>query len=310
MTLRWTLACACLVACGGSRRDPSTPAGDHDDGSGLLAQASTSLRIGNTGSDELGAVPSPGPSEGAFGGTSYAHWTAPAWSYANTPRPPRYVVTDTGLDASIEGTVTWPGAMPAMLKTPCGPLPAIRLGAQRGVRGVIVFIEHITTGRGLGGTDRAQLGGVIAKHGCALGPTAQLAVPVPSSVGIHGDAQPTRVRITPPGGPATTFELQEGGLVTAEIKPGVTRIDGEDGKLAAAWVIGIESPYYSVTDDFGRFRIEQLAPGTYDVTFWQPPIATIKADGSFAYGPPIVVHRSIHVVAKQTANVTIALPPR
>jgi hypothetical protein len=98
--------------------------------------------------------------------------------------------------------------------------------------------------------------------------------------------------------------------VTAEVKPGVTRIDGEDGKLAAAWVIGIQSPYFSVTDDGGRFRIEQLAAGTYDVAFWQPPLPAMNGDGTFAYGAPIVVHRSIHVDAKQTAKVTVALPPR
>jgi len=326
VTLRWAFACACVVACGGSQRDASKPGDDHDEGAGLLAQASTSL-VSGKGSDEPladakhrrsynpygGAMYGGDPYGGSmygdpYGGTGYAHWTAPVWSYANPMRPPHYVVTDTGLDASIEGTVTWPGALPAELKTPCGPLAAIQIGAHRGVRGVVVYIERITTGRGIGGPGRAQIGGVIAKRGCALGPTAQLAVPMPSSVAIHGDAQRTRVRITPPGGPAKTFELQEGGLVTAEVKPGVTRIDGEDGKLAAAWVIGIESPYFSVTDDGGKFRIEQLAPGTYDVAFWQPPIATMNVDGTFAYGAPIVVHRSIHVDAKQTAKVTIALP--
>lgn len=326
VTPRWAFACACVVACGGAQRDPAKPGDEHDEGAGLLAQESASLLIGN-GSDTpveqkkrrtvgayggaiYGGDPYGGMNGDPFGGTSYAHWTAPVWSYANQAKPPHYVVTDQGLDASIEGTVTWPNPIPAELKTPCGALPAIALGPQRGVRGVIVFIEKVTTGRGIGGPGRAQLGGVIAKHGCVLGPTAQLAVPMPSSVAIHGDGQRTSVRIAAPGVPAKTFELQEGGLVTAEVKPGVTRIDGEDGKLGAAWVIGIESPYFSVTDDRGQFRIEQLAPGTYDVSFWQAPIATINADGTFAYGAPIVVHRSISVVAKQTAKVTVALPPR
>jgi hypothetical protein len=324
------LACACVVACGGSQRDASKPGDDHDEGAGWLAQASTSLVSGGKGgADALAPGPqhrrSYNPYGGAayggdpyggstygdpYGGTSYARWTAPVWRYAAAARPPHYVVTDAGLDATIEGTVTWPGTLPADLKTPCGPLAPIHTGSQRGVRGVIVYIERVTTGRGVGGPGRAQLGGVIAKHGCALGPTAQLAVPMPSSVAIHGDGQRARVRITPPSGPGSVFELQEGGLVTAEVKAGVTRIDGEDGKLAAAWVIGIESPYFSVTDDGGRFRIEQLAAGTYDVAFWQPPIATMNADGTFAYGAPIVVHRSIHVDAKQTAKVTVALPTR
>ena len=327
----WAFACACAVACaacGGSQHDAFKPGDDHDEGAGLLAQASTSLftekegsaappterkrrrNAGAYGGAMYGGDPYGGINGDPFGGTSYAHWTAPVWRYATTAKPPHYVVTDTGLDAAIEGTVTWPNSVPAALKTSCGPLPAIQIGAQHGVRGVIVFIEKVTTGRGIGGPGRAQLGGVIAKHGCVLGPTAQLAVPMPSSVAIHGDGQRTHVRIAAPGAAPKTYELQEGGLVTAEVKPGVTRIDGEDGKLAAAWVIGIESPYFSVTDDQGKFRIEQLAPGTYDVELWQAPIPSVNPDGTFVYGNPIVVHRSISVAAKQTAKITVALPPR
>ena len=312
------------------------PGDDKDEGAGLLAQASLSFVGGGNGSDVAvnrarrptynaygGATYGGDPYGGGgayggdpYGGASYARWTPPAWNYANVVHVPRYVVTNVGLDATIEGTVVWPGKIPAELKTPCGPFSSIQLGANHGVRDVIVYIERITTGRGVTGVGRAQVGGVIAKHGCVLGPTAQITVPLPSSVTIHGDNQRTRVRVTPPQGitqPAVKtepklFELQEGGLVTVEIKPGVTKIDGEDGKLAASWVLGLDTPYFSITDDTGHFRIEQLAPGTYDLTFWQAPLATLAADGTFAYGAPIVVHRSIRVDAKQTTKVSVALP--
>ena len=324
----WTLAVV-AAACGGHAPDPAKPGDDHDEGAGMIAQASMSL-VGGSGSSAeaapakrrnrvynayggatYGGDPYGGSAYGGdpYGGASYAHWVVPGWNYANAVRAPHYAVTETGLDATIEGTVTWPGKPPLELKTACGPFSSIQLGANHGVEGVIVYIERITTGRGIGGVGRAQVGGVVAKHGCTLGPTAQIAVPMPSSVAIHGDAQRTRVRITPPGiAVGKLFELQEGGLVTAEIKPGVTRIDGEDGKLAASWVLGLDTPYFAVTDDTGRFRIEQLAAGTYDVTFWQAPLATLKPDGTFSYGSPIVVHRSIHVDAKQTTKVSVALP--
>lgn len=320
-----------LASCGGGHHEPAKPGDDHDEGAGLIAQASQSLiASGKAGSDELpdsparrrarlngaygGAMYGGDPYGGAmyggdpYGGTSYAHWTAPTWNYQASIRLPHYVVTDIGLEATLEGTVTWPGKVPAELQTPCGPFSTLQLGANRGVRGVIVYIERITTGRGIGGPGRAQLGGVVAKHGCTLGPSAQLAVPIPSTVTIHGDASRTRIKITPPAGPAKVVELQEGGLALAEIKAGVTTVEGEDGKLAPAWIVGLETPYFSVTDDTGRFRIEQLAPGTYDVTFWQPPVATLTPDGRFAYGKPIVVHRSIHVDAKRTTKVSVALP--
>lgn len=315
-----------VVACGGGQHEPAKPGDDHDEGAGLIAQASQSFvstskdtpdtlpdrgrrrrarMVGAYGGDPYGGSMYGGD---PYGGSSYAHWTAPTWNYQASIRMPHYVVTDTGLDATLEGTVTWPGKVPADLKTPCGPFSTLQLGANRSVRGVIVYIERITTGRGIGGPGRAQLGGMVAKRGCTLGPSAQLAVPIPTSVTIHGDATRTRVKITSPAGSPRLVELQEGGLATAEIKAGVTTIEGEDGKLAPAWIVGLETPYFSVTDDTGKFRIEQLAPGSYDVTFWQPPLATLTSDGRFAYGKPIVVHRSITVAAKQTTKVSVALP--
>ncbi|CAN5183438.1 hypothetical protein BH11MYX1_BH11MYX1_51310 [soil metagenome] len=339
MRTGWLVACL-LAACGGAHRAPGG-AGELDncgkfetgcdEGAGVIAQASVSLISSdrNAGGGATAAKPSHvrragggamrrdapfgGDPYGGFGGdpyggTSYAHWTAPIFNYVNTIRPAHYAVTTTGLDSTIEGAVTWPGRLPPKLAGTCGAVAALAVGTNRGVRGAIVYIEHVTTGRAIGGASRAQIGGVIAKHGCMLGPTAQISVPLPNSVAIHGDGQRTRIRITPTGGAAKLYDLQEGGLVIAEVKPGVTKIDGEDGKLLASWVIGLETPYVAITDDEGRFRLEQLAPGTYDLTIWQPPIPTLAADGTFAYGKPIVVHRSVLVGVNQAQQISVALP--
>ncbi|HEY0250919.1 MAG TPA: hypothetical protein VGC41_05300 [Kofleriaceae bacterium] len=325
--MKWPLLLA-LVSCGGSARDPLKPGDDHDEGAGLLAHASQTLVGDGSATDDTeppgvkrparryqnvgtpyGGDPYGGSIYGGdpYGGATYAHWTAPAFNYANAIRAPRYAVTDTGLDATIEGTITWAGTVPAPIKTSCGEVDSVQVGVNRGVRGVVVYIERVTTGRGIGGVGRASVGGMIAKHGCTLGPIAQIAVPMPSSISIFGDSARTKVKLTPPGGKPAIYELQEGGVVTTEVKPGVTRVEGEDGKLAASWVIGLESPYFSITDDAGRFRLEQLAPGTYDLTIWQAPIAAISNDGTFSYGSPIVMHRSVHVAAKQTTKLSVAL---
>ena len=326
MRTGWIVACL-LAACGGAQVVPEPAGADHDEGAGLIAQASVSLMSsdrnavavtakparnrrasrGDTPAGGGGGDPYGGFGGDPYGGTSYAHWTAPISNYANTIRAPHYAVSTTGLDSTIEGTVTWPGRVPPRLASTCA-MAGAAIGANHGVAGAIVYIEHVTTGRAIGGTTRAQIGGVIAKHGCMLGPTAQISVPLPGSVAIHGDGQRARIRITPPGGTAKVYDLQEGGLVIAEVKLGVTKIDGEDGQLAAAWVLGLETPYVAITDDTGRFRLEQLAPGTYDVTIWQPPIATAATDGTFAYGAPLVVHRSVRVGVKQTQTISVALP--
>ena len=78
------------------------------------------------------------------------------------------------------------------------------------------------------------------------------------------------------------------------MQAGVTRVEADDGKLAPAWVIGLDTPYYAITDDRGRFRIDELAPGSYDVTIWQAPIATAGANGAITYGQPIVAAPQRH----------------
>jgi hypothetical protein len=212
-----------------------------------------------------------------------------------------------GLRGAVEGLVTWNGQLPQKVSSACGPMdnPTLRVSKDKGVRGVIVYIEKVNVGRNTPYYSRpASVGGMLAKRGCALVPAAQIVAPLPGSVSINGDTQRTKLNIG-----KTTQELQEGGLVQVEIKAGVTKIDSDDHKLAAAWVIGLESPYYAITDDNGRFRLDELAPGTYEITFWQAPVASANRDGTWSYGSPIVVKRSVKVESK-TTHLNVALPGR
>jgi hypothetical protein len=318
------LLLAAALACRGKPPDTLARAGDLDDeGAGLLAQASLQLL---TPEDEgvlgelarrrarartggaYGGDPYGGP---GYGGTSYAGWTMPQWTYLTPNRTPTYQVT-AGLTGAIEGVISWRGAPPVRLASRCGTIenPSLRLGAQRGVAGAIVYIAKVRVGRGLPYYVRpAGVGGTVTKRGCTLVPAAQVVAPLPAAIAIHGDTQRARVRVAGEGSSATQHELEEGGLVRTEIKPGVTRIDGDDGALAAAWVLGLETPYYAITDDAGRFRIDELAPGTYEVTIWQPPVAAIGRDGNWTYGAPIVVRRTVKV-GTRAARLAVALSPR
>ena len=221
---------------------------------------------------------------------------------------PHYNVAG-GLIGAIEGSVTWNSAPPTKLATACGAIdnPTLHVGSDKGVRGAIVYIDKVTIGRTLPYYGRpASVGGIVAKHGCALLPSAQVVTPLPAALAIHGDATRARIRLTP----GKAYDLQEGGLVQVEAKSGVTRVDAEDGRLVAAWVLGIESPYYAITDENGHYRIDELANGTYDLTFWQPPIATAASDATFSYGAPIVVHRTVKVEGARPSRVDVALPTR
>ena len=147
----------------------------------------------------------------------------------------------------------------------------------------------------------------MVKHGCALIPAIQIATPLPALLSIHGDPERTKVRVTLPTGPVKAYELQEGGRVQIQIPSGITRVEGDDGKLTSAWVLALDTPYYAITDEAGHFRLDELADGTYDVMVWQPPIATSSPDGRISYGPPVTVKKTIKVDGAKPAQLAIAL---
>ncbi|HEX3763227.1 MAG TPA: hypothetical protein VHW23_31250 [Kofleriaceae bacterium] len=333
MRERAVLLIAAAVACGGPRPSRMYPAGsDKDDGYGDLARMSARLSIGG-GSD---ASPFAAhrrrarPEADPYGGDAYgdasdgdapdgAADSAGAGATADTGAPiapqgglraalPRYTPT-TGLTGAIEGTVTWRGAPPPPLTTACGAIdnPGVHVAANRAVAGVLVYIEHVEIGRTLPSFGRpAVVGGIIAKRGCVLGPTIQILTPLPADLAIHGDATEVKLRVTQPAG-TRPFELQPAGRIVLAAQPGVTRVEADDDSLAPAWVVAASTPYYAITDERGRFRIDELATGTYDVTFWQPPLAT-TVNGKLVYGAPVVVHRSIKVDQAHLARLDLALP--
>jgi hypothetical protein len=316
------LLAAC--ACGSGHRSQLYPAGsDKDDGYGDLAQKSARLLTGDPADRSLfgsrrshrrhdGEPYGGNPYGGAtYGGDPYGSQAdpAPPVSSAHTigPHITRYNPTS-GLTGAIEGTVTWRGAPPVPVVTACGAIdnPSVRIGDGRAVGGVLVYIEHVEIGRAMPTLGRAAtVGGTIAKRGCVLAPAAQILTPLPAGLAIHGDAAAVRLRVTQPSG-VRPFDLEEAGRIVLQAQPGVTRVDADDGSLAAAWVVATDTPYYAITDDSGRFRIDELAAGTYDVTFWHPPLATIASD-KLVYGAPVITQRSVTVGATRPARLDVAL---
>jgi hypothetical protein len=212
------------------------------------------------------------------------------------------------LTGALEGTIKWSGPPPTKVTTACGPIDGPRIGSDGAIADVLVYIERVSVGRPLDteGSKAATVGGTVQRRTCGFVPTVQIVAPLPAGLYVHGNATKTRVRVTPINGAPKTMELHEGGRVGVQLSPGLTKVDAEDGLSGAAWVMAVESPYYALTDDRGRFRIEELANGTYDLTVWHAPPAALD-NGQVAYGAPIVVKRQFKIENGKASRLDIQL---
>ena len=283
---------------------PLHPAGSgHDDGHGDLARAALHF---TRAEDSEGVYVEPAQrDDGEYGGNTYGG-AVPPWQYT-APNRVKYPPA-TNAASAIEGVISWRGAVPARRTTSCGAIEVLRLGDKRGIADVLVYIERVKTARAVPNEGRpASVGGVIVKRGCALLPAVQIVTPLPAALSLNGDDAANKIRVTPPTGEPKVHALEEGGRVSLAVIPGITRVDAEAGDLGAAWVVAIDTPYYAITDDDGRFRIDELPPGTYELTIWQAPLP--RAGKALTYGPPVIVRRTVTVGATRPARLDVSLGP-
>lgn len=306
--MKWLLL---WLVAGCRPAQPAAPVGgDQDDGAGDLANASSKLLTEDGSGVDPFAPRKRRRDDGAFGGTVYGgkdyvvrDWQSNPNAHRTYPRHQQQA----GLGGAIEGRITWRGAIPAKRATACGPQQLVHVGEDRGVGDVVLYIEQVKVGRMMAVDGHTpQVGGTLVKRGCALRPTAQLMTPLPAALTIHGDAGSTKLRVTPPSTTTRAIDLQAGGRESVPIDLGVTRIESDDGSIAAAWVIASDAPYYAITDDHGRFRIDELASGTYEVTIWHPPVPN-EGTGPLTYGAPIVTKRTVTVAGTKPARLDVAI---
>lgn len=286
------------------------PAGDRtDDGSGVLARASTDLRqlavVDSSAAPVASAADGRNPWQAgspATGGITYGSYQPPA--LPDDPPVAAPYGTVSGPPARTTGTITgivrWTGAVPAVVATPCGPWSSVRLGARNGLGSVVVSIEKPTRvhDAALPEYDFEQR---ATKAGCSVQPQLLVAKrnheiwfatdAASAQLDVRG-ATPSTVALGPFG--ATMLQPQREFITVAQagMMPGFVRI--------------VDTPLYAATDDNGAFVLENVVPGTYQLRFWHPPIVTVE-HGQVTWGPPLEVQRHVSVRAGGVANLTVEL---
>ncbi len=244
---------------------------------------------------------------------------------------------DPATAGTIRGRVTWEGDMPDVppFRAPVSPLSEQAGGkpqpwpnpnapvtdpANRGVAGAVVFLQGVEPRRArpwhhppirveqrdlqihvLQGQDDRRTG--FVRRGTAVSFASVLSVL--DSLQARGAAFFSLA--FPIGGQPCTRTLEHSGVV--ELSSGAGHF----------WMRGHlfvdDHPYYTHTDAGGRFALEQVPPGNYEVVCWHPDwyIAGRELDADtglvirLTFRPPVTVKQAVTLEARGKAEVELRL---
>lgn len=205
-------------------------------------------------------------------------------------------VTDGG---TIKGAVTYTGAVPTKSIIPkdeeiCGhpqDEPQIVVGANKGVKDAIVYLDGVARGKPLQKPAQAP---ELDNKNCVFVPESQVIYPGPIVI-VNSDA----VLHNTHGfyGKRTAFNValpNQGQRITQELeRPGLVRVECDEHGHMHATIYVADNPYHAVTGADGAFTITDVPPGNYKLVVYQRHT-----------GP---VETAVTVKSKETANVSIDL---
>jgi plastocyanin len=218
-------------------------------------------------------------------------------------------VTDGG---ELKGTVRFVGSPPNLEpikvnknRDVCGevkPSEALVVGAKGAVRGAVVVVEAVTRGK------KAEGEILIDNHHCLFVPhvSAMMAGArakvknsdpiIHNSHGLHGKVNAFNVALPKPG--------QVIDITRKLTKPGVVRMVCDAHTHMFGWIYVHDSPYVTVTDDAGRYRIDAIPPGKYRITMWHEGFVAkgVDKDGRPLYDDPRSVTREVTIAGKGIAT--------
>lgn len=239
--------------------------------------------------------------------TLAAAFSGPAWAYQEV------AVTDGG---NISGTVKFVGSMPKLEpivltqdNEACGKAVSseflIANPQSKGLKNTVVFIENIEKGKKL-----EVKPAVLDNSKCLFVPHVQ-AVHLGATLDVK-NSDPILHNTHSYLGSVTVFNLalpMQGQVLKRKItKPGPIRVQCDAHPHMSAWVVAVDHPYFSVTDEHGNFQLTGIPPGTYKIVAWHEPWKVKGTDkgGRLLYEPVdgVRIVQELTVPSKGEAKIT------
>jgi Polysaccharide lyase family 4, domain II len=222
---------------------------------------------------------------------------------------------------AIAGTIVFVGPIPHLPplvitkdQDVCGttaPSPLLLVsGHTRGVKDTIIAVEGLSKGKAPP-ADKPTLD----NRNCALVPRVQ-AVMVGTEMVIQNSdpfLHTTRGRfpdfkqafnlVFPKNTPAKEQRIRF---------PGVIAVTCDTHAHMRAYVLSFEHPYFTVTDEDGRFQIDQVPAGSYTLKAWHEGWRMLEydQDGRPQYEDPYVLTAEVTVMPGKTTHVGFQLAAR
>ena len=218
---------------------------------------------------------------------------------------------------AVTGTLKFVGTPPAYEPIPvnknrdvCGeskPPEALVLGPDHGVRDGVVMLEGVVRGKKGGGDvilDNHKC--LFVAHVTAVSPGERIHVKNSDPVlhNTHGFmGKPTVFNVALPN------KNQLIDVTRRLSKPGVVHVLCDAHTHMAAWILVHDSPYVTVTDARGAFRIADVPPGTYKVTMWHAGFRGrgVDKDGRPVYDEPTTITKEVTIAPRKVVTVEFEL---
>jgi hypothetical protein len=260
---------------------------------------------------------------------------------SDPPSPPTSAGSafDPATAGIIQGQVTWNGDLPAvpplvtwaplkLLHPPAGRHTfdnphAPHIDPQtRGVAGAIVFLRGIDPRRGRpwdhppvhveqrGYQFHVRQGDAVAKTGFVRrGGALEMVSGDAEFYALHAGGAAFFSLMFPDPDQPLTRRLTDNGLVE------LTSAAGHF--WARAYLFVDEHPYYTRTDEQGRFTLPQVPPGRHEVVCWLPSWREAEHQRDpetglvtrLIFQPPVERHETVALEPRQTGTVSFALSP-
>ncbi|HHT9109688.1 MAG TPA: hypothetical protein ACFYDZ_00845 [Candidatus Brocadiaceae bacterium] len=220
-----------------------------------------------------------------------------AWS-GHVVRADAYKEVEVKDGGSVAGTVKFDGDAPSakVLKVDkdeqtCGhegklSEELVVNGESKGVKNVVVSLADIAAGK------KAELSAAVAldQKECAFIPHV-MAISAGASIELlNSDNVMHNLHSWSIKNPAFNEGVSGGGKMNKKFDlPEVVKITCDVHKWMSSYIVVKSNPYFAVTDENGKFKIDNVPAGSYKIEAWQEKLGKKTADVAVKSGEEAVV---------------------